>query len=288
MRLPGLPVDIHQLAHARSRAEADEMIAVPGRIHDALRVIRRIPQRRVRLLQGLQLHRDVVILVVLALESQPCVRQPGHEDGQRLVEDGARLSSIDPEVAQLIGRDPAPDAEIQASAREVVQHADFLDEPQGVVEGQQVDERPQTDAPGALRRRGEEQRRGWRHAEGRGVVLGEVIAGEAGGIRGLQELQPLLVELMQGRLAAINPIEQAKSHLSHLCLLCMHAVVTTIGLAGHGSNPKLNRMWRRTVRRSATIASRAMLGQPRLDKNQRTSEHANDAVMIEGSRHAGI
>gem|GEM_PF-6789272 len=116
MRLPGLPVRIHKLAHTRSRAEADEMVAVPGRIHDALRVIRGIPQRRVWLLQGMQLHGDVVILVVLALEGQPRLRQPGHEDGQGLVEDGARLSGIDPEVAQLIGRDTAPDAEIQASA----------------------------------------------------------------------------------------------------------------------------------------------------------------------------
>jgi hypothetical protein len=34
-----------------------------------------------------------------------------------------------------------------------------------------------------------------------------VITEEASGIRGLQELQPLLVELLQGRLAAVNPIE---------------------------------------------------------------------------------
>jgi hypothetical protein len=39
------------------------------------------------------------------------------------------------------------------------------------------------------------------------VVLGEVIAAEAGGVCYLQELEPLLVELMQGRLATINPIE---------------------------------------------------------------------------------
>jgi hypothetical protein len=55
----------------------------------------------------------------------------------------------------------------------------------------------------------------------RGVALGEVIANEALGLRGLQELQPLLVELIRGRRAAVNPIEQAKSHVSHRCPLCM-------------------------------------------------------------------
>ena len=56
------------------------------------------------------------------------------------------------------------------------------------------------------------------------MVLGEVIAGVAGGIRGLQELQPLLVQLIQGCLAAVNPIKQAKSHLGHACLLCIFLV----------------------------------------------------------------
>jgi hypothetical protein len=108
---------------------------------------------------------------VLTLEGQPRLRQPGNQDCQHLVEDGARFSGIDPEVAQLIGRDTAANPQLQASARELVQHADFFDETQGVVEWQQVDEWPQPYPPGALRRRREEQRRGRRHAKGRGVVL---------------------------------------------------------------------------------------------------------------------
>jgi hypothetical protein len=47
------------------------------------------------------------------------------------------------------------------------------------------------------------------------VVLGEVVAEEAGGVRYLQELQPLRIELMQGYRASVNPIEHAKGHLSH-------------------------------------------------------------------------
>ena len=52
-----------------------------------------------------------MVLVVLALECQPLVRQPSDEDRQRLVEDGACASGIDSEVAQLIGRDAAADAQ---------------------------------------------------------------------------------------------------------------------------------------------------------------------------------
>jgi hypothetical protein len=78
----------------------------------------------------------------------------------------------------------------------MVQHTDFFDQSQGVVKWQQVDEGPEPEAPGALRCRRKKQRRGWRHTEGRGVVLGEVIAAEAGGICYLQELKSLLIELM--------------------------------------------------------------------------------------------
>ena len=42
--------------------------AVLGRIYDALRDVRGVPQRRIRLLQGAQLHRHVAVLVVIALE----------------------------------------------------------------------------------------------------------------------------------------------------------------------------------------------------------------------------
>jgi hypothetical protein len=83
----------------RGRADACEVIAVLGRILDALRVMRRVPQRRIWLLQGVQLHRDVVVPVALALERQPLVGQAGDEDRQRLVEDRTRIGGVDSKVA---------------------------------------------------------------------------------------------------------------------------------------------------------------------------------------------
>jgi len=47
------------------------------------------------------------------------------------------------------------------------------------------------------------------------VVLCQMIAEEAGLVCGRQELQSLLVELVQGRGAAINPIEQSELNPSH-------------------------------------------------------------------------
>ena len=51
---PGLPLQIDMLAHCSSGAEADEIVAVPGRILHAFGVVRWIPQRRIGPLQWLK------------------------------------------------------------------------------------------------------------------------------------------------------------------------------------------------------------------------------------------
>src|SRR5713101_7624289 len=99
MRFPGLPVHIYLLAQERGRTQAHEMVAIAGRIPDALWIVCGVPKRRVGLLQGMELHGDIVVAVVLALERQPLMRHPGNENRQRLVENRARASSIDTETA---------------------------------------------------------------------------------------------------------------------------------------------------------------------------------------------
>ena len=47
------------------------------------------------------------------------------------------------------------------------------------------------------------------------AALREVIGEEARTVCDLQELQPLFVELLQGRVATVNPIEYAKGGLRH-------------------------------------------------------------------------
>jgi hypothetical protein len=114
--VPGVPVRIGVLAHHRSGAEADEIEAVPPGKFDTGRGVRRVPQRRIRLLQRMQFDRDVLVTVVRSLEVQPRLRQPRKQDRERLIEDRARIRRIDPEIAQLIGRDAAADAEFQTTA----------------------------------------------------------------------------------------------------------------------------------------------------------------------------
>jgi hypothetical protein len=52
VRRPGLPVGLDELPHVRGWTEPDEMVAVPGRIYDALRVMRGVPQWRVGCCMG--------------------------------------------------------------------------------------------------------------------------------------------------------------------------------------------------------------------------------------------
>ena len=84
------------------------------------------------------------------------MRQPGDENGQRLIEDGARTSRINAEVAQLVRGDATADTQFQPSARKLVQHADFFNEAEGVIEWQQVNKWSQAELPGALGGGGEE------------------------------------------------------------------------------------------------------------------------------------
>src|SRR5262245_39959389 len=97
----------------------------------------------------------------------------------------------------------------------MVEHADLFDQSQRVVERQQVDQGAEADPSSSLRRRYEEESRRRSHAERRAVVLREVVAEEACGIRFLQELQPVVVELMQRDLAPVDPIEHPERYLSH-------------------------------------------------------------------------
>jgi hypothetical protein len=81
-----------------------------------------------------------------------------------------------------------------------------------MVQRQRVDQRPEAKVSRALRHRGEEHARRRRHAERRGVMLGQVIGMEAGPVIGLDDLQPLLVVLCQRHVVAVEVIENAEFH----------------------------------------------------------------------------
>ena len=141
--------------------------------------------------------------------------QSGKQHCQCFVEDGARVRRIDTVIAQLVGGYAPPDTEFQPAAGYLIQHAHLSDEPQRIIEGQQVDQRSEADPSRALSRRGEEQRWRGRHTERCRMMLREMITVESGRIRRFQELQPILVQLVQRHGVALYPIEHPKGHLCH-------------------------------------------------------------------------
>src|SRR6266702_2565436 len=120
------------------------------------------------------------------------------------------------EVRHLVRHDAAAHAEVEASVREMVEHAHLFDEAQRIVEGQAVHAGAETDASRPLARRGEEDPGHGRQSEGRGVVFGEMVGVEAGGIALLQQPQPAFVELLERRLPPVEMIEDPELHRSSL------------------------------------------------------------------------
>jgi hypothetical protein len=119
---------------------------------------------------------------------------------------------VDPIIGGLDRRDAAADAEVEASAAHLIEHADFLDHPQRMMQRQRVDERAEAKVLGALRHRGQEDAGRGGKAERRRVVLGGVIRVETAPIIGLDDLEPLLVEIVQSEIVAIEVVENSEFH----------------------------------------------------------------------------
>ena len=138
------------------------------------------------------------------------------EDREALVEALAPALPVDVEEADLDRRDAGAHTELQAAAAEVIEHADLVDEPQWVIERQAVDERPQTQRRGALRRGGEEDARRGGVAERRAVVLGEVVGVEPGVLVALDEREALLELLADRQPALVDLVEDPELHVCRL------------------------------------------------------------------------
>src|SRR4029077_19759267 len=89
---------------------------------------------------------------------------------------------------------------------------DLVDQPQRVVERQQVDHRPESEAFGALCHRRQEQAGRRRVAAWRVVVLGQVIAVEAGAVVGLDQPEPLLEMTGERQAAVVEVVEDPEAH----------------------------------------------------------------------------
>jgi hypothetical protein len=166
-----------------------------------------------RLLQGLQDHRDFSIDVSGPAMLEHVAGQPLEDHLEPLAIDLLGLEMVEVEVRHLVRHDAAPHPEVEAPARQMIEHAHFLDEPQRVVERQAVHARPQADPSRPLGRRGEEDAGHRGEAERRGMVLGQVVRVEARRVVLLEQAQPMLVEIGHRHVPPIEVIEDAQVHV---------------------------------------------------------------------------
>src|SRR5262252_4617853 len=94
-----------------------------------------------RALQRPQDHRHVVKSVMLALEGQFVAGKALEDEFEGLVIDFAGLREIEAVSASLKRRHAASDPELEPPAAHLIEHADFLDQAQRMIERQEIDER---------------------------------------------------------------------------------------------------------------------------------------------------
>ena len=109
-------------------------------------------------------------------------------------------------------RGATADAEFEATAAEMVEHAHLLRQPQRVVGGQQIDQRAEPEAAGALGEGGDENAGRGRGAERRRVVFAHVIAVKAELVIERCEAQTMLILLGERQAAAVILVEDAELH----------------------------------------------------------------------------
>ena len=114
---------------------------------------------------------------------------------------------------------PRPDAELEASLAELVEHADLLHHAQRMVERKRIDQGTEAQFVCALRDGGEKHAGRSGEAERRRMMLGGMIGVKAATIVGLDDFQPLRVEGLERKIVPIEVVENAEFHSSSLLFL---------------------------------------------------------------------
>src|SRR5260370_39762214 len=97
-----------------------------------------------RALQRPQDHRHVVKSVMLALERQFVAGKAFEDEFEGLVIDFAGLREIEAVSASLERRHAASDPALEPPAAHLIEHSEFLDQPQRMIERQEINERDET------------------------------------------------------------------------------------------------------------------------------------------------
>jgi hypothetical protein len=94
-----------------------------------------------RLLNRLNLNDVVLVIIKSAFEIQHVGFEGAHENGKSFLIHGRRHRRIDPKTLVLNERSAAADADRQAAAAQLVEHADFFVQAQRMIKRQHIDER---------------------------------------------------------------------------------------------------------------------------------------------------
>ena len=137
------------------RIEADDMEIAPRRALGAVRRMDAVPDRRMRLLKRRKLHRYIVEREMLAVEIEPLLRQALKDQFDALGVNLLRYVCASAVKRKLDRRGAASEAEFKAPAADLVEHADFFDQAQRMIERQHEDHGPKAQSPCPLCQRGE-------------------------------------------------------------------------------------------------------------------------------------
>ncbi len=220
-RVPGrgelLAIGGHALAQQGQRGGRRARVDRQPQLRDvgeALRRVHRDPDGRVRALERLRHHREVLDLVEPPVVAEAVLRPGQADDVEALGEAGAVLSDRDPEAVELGGNGAAAHPELEAAAREDVRGGRLLRAGERLVQRQQRHRGADANALGALGDRGHRHERGGQQGEGGAEVdLGEPghVEPERVGERGqLEHLGEALGVALAGPLRRLE--EEAESH----------------------------------------------------------------------------
>src|SRR5262249_50343584 len=162
--------------------------------------------------RGPQDDRQVVNLVMLAFERQLVAGEALQDELEGLVINLSGLREVEAVSACLERRHAAPDPELEPPAAHLIEHADFLDQAQRMIERQEIDEGAEAQRLGALRHGREEQPGRGGAAERRRMMLGEGMAFDPARAMGFDQPEPIGVELHERPARIVHVVEHTEFH----------------------------------------------------------------------------
>src|SRR5262247_3788997 len=186
---PDLAIAINKAPSFRGGIQADDMQTLACRPLGTVDRVDAIPDWRMRLLQRFQLHRDILEGKKVAAKIEGSLGEALYNQLQSFHVDLLRFCRIESIKGSFSGRGATAKADLQPSTAHLIKHTDFLDQPNRMVKRQRIYQGAKTKSLRALPHGSQEYAGRRCHAEGRRVMLGNMIGIEAYLIISLDKLK---------------------------------------------------------------------------------------------------